>query len=71
MLWNPRNTDISRVWGLRVSGSNLVFFVSLRFDTLLQTHTAPGVQYRDRFVKTDRWVVGGGPVRYRRCARAP
>lgn len=59
MLWNPKNTDVSRVWGLRLSGSELVFSVSLRFDALLQVHTAPGARYRDRFIRTDRWMVGG------------
>lgn len=58
MLWNPKYGDTNRVWGLRLSGRELALSVSLRFDALLQTHTAPGAQYRDRFIKTDRWAVG-------------
>ena len=58
MLWNPKNSDITRVWGLRLSANELVLSVGLRFDALLQMHTAPGAQYRDRCIKTDHWVVG-------------
>lgn len=59
MLWNPRDSDINRVWGLRLSGGEIVLSASLRFDALLQIHTAPGAQYYDRCIKTDRWIVGG------------
>lgn len=59
MLWNPKRTDVGRVWGLRLSGNELVFLISLRFDALVQVHTAPGAQYRDRYIRTDRWMVGG------------
>lgn len=59
MLWNPKNSDVRRVWGLRLSGYELVFSVSRRFDALLQVQTAPGAQYHDRYIRTDHWMVGG------------
>lgn len=58
MLWNPKHHDISRVWGLRLSETDLVFSVSLRFDALLQVHTSPEARYRSRCIRTDRWAVG-------------
>lgn len=57
MLWNPKYSDIGRVWGLRLSGNKLVLSVSLRFDALLQSHTTPGALYRERCIRSDGWVV--------------
>jgi hypothetical protein len=59
MIWSPKACDVGRVWGLRLSGNELVFLVSLRFDALLQMHTAPEARYRERCIQTERWMVGG------------